>query len=135
MLDMTKPRGVRLNNPGNIRHGDNWNGMAAEQPDSSFVYFTEPKWGFRAMVRILKSYRRRGIRTVSEIIGTWAPPVENNTAAYVAHVAERMGVTPGTPVNLEDTDQVTALLEAITLHENGQQPYSKDTIRRGIELA
>lgn len=135
VLDMTKPRGIRLNNPGNIRHGDNWRGMAPDQPDQSFVYFTDPRFGIRAMVRILRSYQRRGLTTVSDIINTWAPPVENDTGAYVAHVARRMGVTPSTPVDLDDRDQVVALLEAITLHENGQQPYNRATFEQGYELA
>jgi len=135
VLDMTKPRGIRLNNPGNIRHGDDWRGMAPDQPDSDFVLFTDPRFGIRAMVRILKSYERRGIRTVSEIINTWAPPIENNTAAYVASVAGRMGVTPSTPVDLDNKDQVVELLQAIVLHENGQQPYNRATIEQGYELA
>lgn len=135
VLDMTKPRGIRLNNPGNIRHGDNWQGMAPDQPDQSFVYFTDPRYGIRAMVKILHSYRRRGIRTVRDIINTWAPPVENDTAAYVAHVAERLGVSPDTPVDLDNRHQVVELLQAITLHENGQQPYNRATFEQGVELA
>lgn len=135
VLDMTKPRGIRLNNPGNIRHGDNWRGMAPDQPDESFVYFTDPRFGIRAMVRILRSYARRGLVTVSDIIQTWAPPIENNTAAYVASVAGRMGVSPSTPVDLDNPDQVISLLEAIVLHENGQQPYNRATFEQGYELA
>lgn len=135
VLDMTLPRGVRLNNPGNIRHGDNWRGMAPDQPDQSFVYFTDPRYGIRAMVKILQSYRRRGIRTVRDIINTWAPPIENNTAAYVESVAGRMGVSPDAPIDLENTGQVIELLQAITLHENGQQPYNRATFEQGVELA
>lgn len=133
--DMSLPRGIRNNNPGNIRHGDNWRGMAETQPDSEFVTFEHPKWGFRAMVRILKSYNRRGVKTLSDIIGTWAPPIENNTAAYVASVAQRLQVRPGEVIDLNNEAQVVDLLEAITIHENGQQPYSRDTIKRGYELA
>lgn len=134
-VNMTLPRGIRNNNPGNIRHGDNWRGMAEEQPDSAFITFVKPEWGFRAMVRILHSYNRRGVNTLAEIINTWAPPVENNTAAYVNHVAERLGMAPSGVIDLEDRETVIDLLEAITLHENGQQPYSRDIIRRGYELA
>lgn len=135
VTDMTLPRGIRNNNPGNIRHGDSWRGMADSQPDAAFVTFTDPKWGFRAMVRILKSYQRRGVRTLADIIGTWAPPIENNTAAYVASVAGRLGMNPGGVIDLSDEQQVIDLLEAITLHENGVQPYTRDTIKRGYELA
>jgi hypothetical protein len=30
-----EPRGIRLNNPGNLRHGDKWQGMVDDQPDRS----------------------------------------------------------------------------------------------------
>ena len=45
VLDMTKPRGIRLNNPGNIRHGDNWRGMAPDQPDQS-DHLDLPDWTY-----------------------------------------------------------------------------------------
>ena len=36
---MALPRGIRNNNPGNIRLGDNWQGMKESQSDKSFVQF------------------------------------------------------------------------------------------------
>lgn len=135
VLDMTKPRGIRLNNPGNIRHGDNWQGMAPDQPDASFINFKDPRYGYRAMVRILHSYRRRGIRTLGEIIQTWAPPVENDTAAYVAHVEQLTGLQRNHPITLENKSQVVDLLDAITRHENSNQTFDRSIIERGYELA
>lgn len=145
VLDMTKPRGIRLNNPGNIRHGDNWQGMAPDQPDASFVYFVDPRYGYRAMAKILASYQRRGITTVADIINTWAPPTgrdpatgqayTQDSAAYVAHVAQRMGVTPSTPVDLENKAMVVELLDAISRHENAGQSFSRSTIEQGYEWA
>lgn len=139
------PRGIRNNNPGNIRHGDNWQGMAAEQPDRSFITFVNPVYGFRAMTKILQSYRRRGVTTVADIIATWAPPVGrdpetgetygNHTAAYVQAVASRTGLKPEQNVDLSNRPLVVDLLAAMTLQENGQQPYSLTTIREGYDLA
>ncbi|MCG2581933.1 MAG: structural protein [Marinobacter sp.] len=142
---MTKPRGIRLNNPGNIRHGDNWQGMAQDQPDESFVYFVDPRYGYRAMVKVLQSYARRGVVTVRDIINTWAPPVGRDpntgetytqeTGAYVAHVARRLGVTPDARVDLDNKHQVVELLDAITRHENANETFDRSTIERGYELA
>ena len=40
------PRGIRNHNPGNIRHGDKWQGLSAEQTDSSFCVFDAPEYGY-----------------------------------------------------------------------------------------
>lgn len=124
-------RGLRNNNPGNIRHGDKWRGLAAVQSDPAFCTFIAPVYGIRAMVKILQSYRRRGLNTVAEIISAWAPTVENDTAAYIKSVCARVGVGPNDPVEPGNPD----LIKAIIRHENGQQPYSDNTINDGIKLA
>lgn len=124
-------RGIRNHNPGNIRAGDNWQGMAGIDPDG-FVIFRAPEYGVRAMQRILNSYRRRGINTVRGVIETWAPPSENNTAAYVQHVSQVLGVAPDEPLS---PARDTALISAIIKHENGAQPYSRALIEQGQALA
>ena len=63
-----QPRGIRLNNPGNIEYGESWRGMAADQKDPRFVTFTEPVYGIRALAKLLLNYQRKhGIRTVDGI--------------------------------------------------------------------
>jgi hypothetical protein len=124
-------RGLRLNNPGNIRHGDKWRGLAADQPDTAFCKFIAPVYGIRAMVKILMAYRKRGINTVAEIISTWAPTVENDTAAYIKSVCSRTGVGPNDPIEPTNPE----LIKAIIRHECGSQPYSDNTINDGIKLA
>ena len=42
---MTIPRGIRNNNPGNIRHGNDWQGISKEQPDPAFCTFVSPEYG------------------------------------------------------------------------------------------
>ena len=126
------PRGIRNNNPGNIRHGDNWVGMCKKQRDDAFVQFDDPRYGIRAMVRILGSYEKRGVVTVQQVITTWAPPCENNTSAYINSVSRQLGVKPGVRLKKDDYPQ---LIAAIIQHENGSQPYSMQTIREGVKLA
>ncbi|WP_246506766.1 structural protein [Kistimonas asteriae] len=127
-----QPRGIRNNNPGNIRHGDNWQGMTDIQTDPAFVQFVTPEYGIRAMTRIFKSYARRGLVTVEQIVSTWAPDNENDTESYVKHVASVLGLSPDTPVAEHD---YPALIAVIIKHENGSQPYSRDTIEAGVMLA
>jgi len=83
------PRGIRNNNPGNIRRSDDqWRGLAADQTDADFFRFAEPRFGIRAMARILQVYQEHhGLRTIREIINRWAPSVENPTGDYVTAVA------------------------------------------------
>lgn len=131
---MNGARGIRNNNPGNIDRKPNthWVGMSPDQSaDSRFVVFSAPEYGIRAMARILRNYRDRGLVTVSHMISTWAPPKENNTAAYIAAVSAETGLSP---MDVVTDDDLPAFIAAIIRHENGQQPYDTATIERGIEL-
>lgn len=82
-------RGIRNNNPGNLRHGEDWLGLAPVQDDQNFCTFTEMHFGVRALLKTLRTYvEKRGCDTVSKIITRWAPENENDTASYVLHVAK-----------------------------------------------
>lgn len=124
-------RGIRNNNPGNIRLGASWQGMAAQQTDGSFIQFRAPEYGIRAMNKILNTYAGRGLNTVRKIISAWAPPSENNTAAYVAAVAAHIGVSADSVLTMAHR---RALIEAIIKQENGVNPYLASVIDAGIAM-
>ena len=128
-------RGIRNNNPGNIRHSNSqWQGLSTEQTDASFVQFDSPVYGIRALAKLLKNYQSRyGLYTVRELINRWAPPSENITSAYVEHVARVAGVDPDEQININD--KMVPVVTAIIKHENGGNPYSANTISEGIGLA
>ena len=129
------PRGIRNNNPGNLENnGIDWVGLSASQTDSRFYQFTEPKYGIRALARVLKTYESKyGLNTVRGIINRWAPDHENNTEAYVNHVASVLKVDPDQSIPV--SAYLVPLTEAIILHENGMNPYSFDEIVEGVSLA
>ena len=131
------PRGIRENNPGNIRKSkDKWQGLAKNQPDKEFFTFEDPTYGIRAIARILiKYYDDYNIKSVRYAIRKWAPPVENNTDAYINAVAEHMGVKPGQELDFHKFSVLYPLVEAIIQHENGSQPYSEAQIVKGLMLA
>ncbi len=135
--DFSKPRGIRNNNPGNIRHGDNWQGLSADQTDEDFAEFDFPIYGIRAMAKVLKNYKRKyGIDTLYGVIARWAPAGDNNDVdAYVDQVTKKVGIGAQSKINLEQTETLFPLVQAIILHENGEQPFTDATIREGIELA
>jgi hypothetical protein len=128
-------RGIRNNNPGNIRiSGDKWQGLSTVQTDKSFFQFVSPEYGIRALVKILLTYRKTyGLTSISEIINRWAPSSENDTQAYIARVSDHVKIDPY--LNLDFNKDLFLLVEAIIKHENGVQPYSADIIRKGISLA
>ncbi len=114
------PRGLRNNNPGNIVRGkDNWYGMAAQQTDARFIQFTDVKYGYRALMIIIKNYiLKAGKKTVAEIIDRWAPSNENNTKAYIRSVCSYMGVAEDYELKIDFHD-MCLIAEAISSHENG----------------
>ena len=128
-------RGLRNNNPGNIRHSaSNWQGTAGAQTDTSFVQFISPEYGIRALTKLLQNYQSRyGLNTVRDIINRWAPPVENDTGAYVAYVARMTNVDPDEVIDINE--KMTPIVTAIIRHENGSNPYPDELIQKGIGLA
>lgn len=128
------PRGIRNNNPGNIDRvkGTTWAGAAADQSgDPRFVVFTAPEYGIRAMARILRTYRGRGLNTIQKIISTWAPSKENPTAGYITAVSGEVGLAPNVVV---PDAAIPRLIAAIIRHENGIQPYPAALIAKGIAM-
>ena len=129
-------RGLRNNNPGNIRKGSSqWQGMSSDQSnDSDFVQFDTPEYGIRALARLLKNYQERyGLVTVRQIINRWAPPSENITGAYVDAVARNVGVDPDARIDINE--KMVPFVNAIIKHENGINPYSDNVISTGISLS
>ena len=92
-----QPRGLRNNNPLNIRlSSDRWQGQIA--PSSSprgekvFCQFISVEWGLRAAFCLLRTYAiKYRLCSVRDIISRWAPPSENNTQDYIRHVCLMTG--------------------------------------------
>ncbi len=125
---MSLPRGLRNNNPGNIRiTKDKWQGLRDKQEDKSFFQFTEMKWGYRALIRTLQNYRKRhGCQTIVDFIKRWAPESENNTAGYINRVCKEMQV-PNTYIpDINDKATMCAFAAAISQVENGVPAVMSD---------
>ncbi len=115
------PRGIRNNNPLNIRIGNTWLGEVAEPTETEFEQFVSMKYGLRAGFIILRRYIRRYKRdTVRKIIESWAPSSENNTLEYIAVVCDRMHITSDTQVDYGDRDTMCALVQAMAYVEVGE---------------
>lgn len=131
----TMTRGIRNNNPGNIRHGSSsWLGMSSEKTDPAFVTFVAPEYGIRALALLLKNYMvKNKLTTIESIINRWAPTNENNTPAYIASVAKKTGFSP-TQSLTPNSETLAKLTKAIIHHENGVMPYDENLIKKSIGL-
>lgn len=129
-------RGIRNNNPGNLVLTDiPWKGKVPNDQNTDGVYeqFTNPVWGIRAMyLDVTGDIERKGLDTLDKLINVYAPPHENDTASYIAHLSQKLGLPSDAPITQE---YYRTLVEAIILHENGVQPYSPSQIGEAIELA
>lgn len=130
-------RGIRNNNPGNIRKSkDKWQGLAEEQPDKEFFTFVSAVYGIRALARVLITYQdKHNLHTIEKIISRWAPPSENNTKAYIKSVCDQTGFDAKEELDMHSFEHLEPLVKAIIHHENGQQPYKDAEITKGLVLA
>lgn len=132
-------RGIRNNNPGNIRHGEPWKGLSETQTDPDFCQFESMAWGCRALIRTLVTYvEKHHLTSVRQIITRWAPPSENDTIAYAKHVATALKRDIDEPVPFDvDPSYYLVLAKAIARHENGVDAMSinDDVWEEGFKLA
>lgn len=112
-------RGLRNNNPGNIRP------VSRNQAnDGAFTIYRTPEEGWGALGKQLKAYANAGLDNVASIISKYAPSSENNTGAYIqsvtANMSKRLGSDVGalTRLDLSDPRVLKALMQSITEHEN-----------------
>lgn len=131
---VSEPVGLRNNNPGNlVKTSNTWDGEV--KGDGRFASFATPEHGLRALCKNLLAYNKRGYTTVEQIIGRWAPPNENDTAAYTMAISKALGVPADKRLDLTDINTLTALCASITQHENGSNPYSHEQITTGAMSA
>ena len=143
-------RGIRNNNPLNIRHGKSrWEGRTRVQTDAEFVTFKSMAYGYRAAWKLMETYQLR-LRmegksyTLENIIHRWAPPEDNNdTQAYLRTVIRLLDYKVGgrqplpSPSTKEGHRVFARILMAMTCVECGIKPEEVDkrSIEQGWTLA
>ena len=133
---MKVSRGLRNNNPLNIRrNGTKWEGLSKEQSDNSFFCFIAPEWGYRAAIITLRNYFRvHNLKSIREWVERWAPPVENNTEAYIKCVCKRTGFSDAFEPDIYNKEQMLPIVAAMSFMENGTEAVLSQ-IERGWELS
>lgn len=115
---------IGINNPFNIRYNplNKWKGLTGVT--RGFCNFSSVEYCVRAVgILILRTYKKHGVYTVSEIINRYAPPKENDTSKYVEFVCDKLSFFPfDKPSNVYE---YAALFEAMSIFEG-------NTVRRSV---
>ena len=133
-----KPRGLRNNNPGNIRNSDatDWIGEVkpSTKKDNAFEEFETMAHGYRALIKLLQNYRKKHkCQTIADFISRWAPRTENDTTAYILTVCRELEVPSSYVPDVYDKTTMCAFASAISLVENGVRAV-KSEVEAGWEM-
>ena len=138
-----EPRGIRNNNPLNIRLSkDRWQGQRAPSTspkgEKTFCEFETMAYGWRTAFRLLchTYYGKYKLRTIRAIINRWAPSSENNTSAYIANVSRLTGIDPdeslGIPLDKPSRWMMVGM--AMAIQENGTSSIDWFAMLKGWEM-
>lgn len=124
------PRGLRNNNPGNIRrNSDVFQGEVTPSRDKDFKQFKTMAYGYRAVFKILSNYYRvYKLTTIRKIISRWAPENENNTAAYVSLVSKYSGIPTDDIIDINNKELMIRIVAGMSRVENGREADMSDVI-------
>lgn len=123
---MKTPRGIRNNNPLNIRKGADWLGQAWSQDDPSFIQFESMQYGIRAAFKLMRNHisgfggTRPPRNTISKLISVWAPPSENATTKYIDFVCQAVGLQASDIIDQKDAAIMCKIARAMAFVECGQ---------------
>lgn len=120
-----QPRGIRNNNPLNIRKGSSWKGERPVQTDQAFEEFVSMEWGIRAGIKLIRNHitgfngKRPPANTIKKLISVWAPVTENNTEAYVRTVCLQTAIGRNDLLHASDRRSIIAIARAMAYVECG----------------
>lgn len=116
---MHESRGLRNNNPLNIRKSNVKYIGEIVSDDKSFKKFSSLAYGYRAAFRILKTYYfRYNLITISAIINRWAPTNENDTSSYISAVSNKIGISKSKALKW-GSEEFVPIVAAMSYVENG----------------
>ena len=126
---MSTTRGLKNNNPLNIRKSNDTFLGEKTSTDKAFKQFKSMAHGYRAAFVILSNYNKRGLNTIEKIISRWAPPSDgNHTENYIQNVSIRSGVNRKKELTLQDGNDYIKIVAAMCVSENGIKAVMSDVI-------
>lgn len=124
-------RGIRNNNPGNIKYGSFARSMGANGKDSGgHAIFPSPEQGVAAIVALNRTYERKGWSTINERVKHWS----QKPGVYAATLSKALGIPANRPFSIDDPGVAAKFVAAMIRHENGYMPYVPGQIEAGLAL-
>jgi murein DD-endopeptidase MepM/ murein hydrolase activator NlpD len=153
----TNSTGIRNNNYLNVKNGpDPWQdaeGKPSQTDERGHAVFTDPAYGVRAGIILLRSYFfKHNLRTIAEILSRWAPATDtvgslpgapqNSPLEYSTFVSGRMGVGFNDKLDIFKEDKTVgniaklrSLFAAMAEYEIGSGfQVPEDVFHDGLEL-
>lgn len=126
----------RHNNPGNLIFAGQRGATVGETvAGHTFAKFQSTEEGVAALYRQLQLYQKRGIDTLTEIMGVYAPEGSNDTSAYIKALSKTTGLDPNQRLNFGDPATAAAMIRGISQHEAGRSYLNDQQILSGISMA
>lgn len=86
---------IGINNPFNIRYDSRNRWIGLDGQTRGFCNFNSLEFGVRAAcVLVMRSYRKKNIVSVSDIVMRFAPSSENDTDVYINYICSSNGWFP-----------------------------------------
>lgn len=117
---MNLPRGIRNNNPLNIKIGNDWQG---ERPNTDGVFeeFTTMQYGLRAAFIILRKYITKYERnTIRKIVHSWSPDGSRIESIYMSSVSKWSAIALDDTIRYDDRDTMCKIVQGMAKVETGR---------------
>jgi hypothetical protein len=130
--------GIKRNNPGNIRTsvGFTWKGELPGVVAPNIAEFGKLEDGYRAHIKLLSNYIKKGYDTIPAIINRWAPASDNNDpVSYAREISQRTGISATKILSAGDYDTLGKIALAMTHREHGNDIPADAVLQTYIEKA
>jgi hypothetical protein len=139
--NVRQPRGIRNNNPFNLPAGVRYAGLASpinmtpsQAAEARYAVFQTPEHGISAgIAKIRQDVAKAGKSDVETVARLFSSP--DRADQYAKYLGRKLEVLPIETIDLDDYLTMMRLVVSVIKFENGEQPYSNATIRRGLTLA
>lgn len=137
-IGLSLPRGIRDNDPGNIRPNKDNPWLGQINVDDNYCVFSFIEYGIRAIAKDLHTkIAVRGFNTIAKYIPIYAPPTENNTPGYIARVESLSGIDAN-QILTADAPTLFKLVKAqinVEVSPHYAEMITDEMITTGVSLA
>jgi hypothetical protein len=127
--------GTAANNPLNLSYAGQPGaiGSVAAADKQQVAVFPDMPTGIAASINQMRRYEQSGLMSVRDIARKWSG--SNASEAYIKAVADSIGVSPDTKVDLNNPDVARAYVQGAQPFETGPNRLSQADLNTGVDIA